>query len=102
MVACRMVQTFDSHQPVLLTEAISALAIKPNGIYLDATFGRGGHSQLILNHLGPEGRLFAFDKDPEAVAFARVRFSQDSRFSIDHASFAEIEARFSSKELMGK
>ena len=78
----------DSHQTVLLEEAIDALAIRADGAYVDATFGRGGHSRLILDRLGPRGRLVAFDKDPEAVAVA-TRIS-DARFSVVHASFAEL------------
>jgi len=78
----------DSHQTVLLGEAIDALAIRADGSYVDATFGRGGHSRLILDRLGPLGRLVAFDKDPEAVAVA-TRIS-DARFSVVHASFAEL------------
>jgi len=78
----------DSHQTVLLEEAIDALAIRAAGAYVDATFGRGGHSRLILDRLGPRGRLVAFDKDPEAVAVA-TRIS-DARFSVVHASFAEL------------
>ena len=78
----------DSHQTVLLEEAVDALAIRADGAYVDATFGRGGHSRLILDRLGPRGRLVAFDKDPEAVAVA-TRIS-DARFSVVHASFAEL------------
>jgi 16S rRNA (cytosine1402-N4)-methyltransferase len=54
------------HVPVLAREAIDALAIQPTGLYLDGTFGRGGHSRLILERLGPSGRLIALDRDPEA------------------------------------
>jgi 16S rRNA (cytosine1402-N4)-methyltransferase len=78
----------DSHQTVLLEEAIDALAIRAAGSYVDATFGRGGHSRLILGRLGPRGRLVAFDKDPEAVAVATS--ISDARFSAVHASFAEL------------
>ncbi len=78
------------HRPVLLDEAIEALAIDPEGIYIDATFGRGGHSEAILERLGPQGRLVAIDKDPEAVAAARERFAGDGRFRIFHGSFARI------------
>src|SRR3954468_19124553 len=60
------------HQPVLLTEAIDALAIRADGVYLDGTFGRGGHSRAILERLGPAGRLIAFDRDPEAELAARA------------------------------
>ena len=53
------------HIPVLLRESIESLAIKPEGVYVDATFGGGGHSRAILEQLGPRGRLLAFDQDPE-------------------------------------
>ncbi|MBI5910203.1 MAG: 16S rRNA (cytosine(1402)-N(4))-methyltransferase RsmH [Betaproteobacteria bacterium] len=78
----------DSHKTVLLEEAVDALAIRPDGAYVDATFGRGGHSRLILDRLGRSGRLVAFDRDPQAVA-AATRIS-DARFSVVHASFAEL------------
>jgi 16S rRNA (cytosine1402-N4)-methyltransferase len=78
----------DSHRTVLLEEAVDALAIRADGAYVDATFGRGGHSRLILDRLGPAGRLIALDKDPDAVAAAK-RIS-DARFSVVHASFAEL------------
>lgn len=90
------------HQSVLLQESIKGLAIKPDGVYFDGTFGRGGHSQEILNHLGPHGRLFAIDKDPEAIAFAQERFASDQRFQILHGSFAQI-AEFAEKvDVTGK
>ena len=72
-----------AHNTVLLNEAIAALAIKPEGIYLDGTFGRGGHSRLILQQLGPSGRLVALDKDPAAVAAAKA--ISDPRFVIVHS-----------------
>ena len=59
------------HLPVLLEEAVAALAIRPEGVYVDATFGRGGHSRLMLAQLGPQGRLLALDRDPAAEAVAR-------------------------------
>ncbi|MGE8381745.1 MAG: 16S rRNA (cytosine(1402)-N(4))-methyltransferase, partial [Sphingobacterium sp.] len=55
------------HVPVMLQECMDALAIKPNGVYVDVTFGGGGHSREILKRLGPEGKLFAFDQDPDAL-----------------------------------
>jgi 16S rRNA (cytosine1402-N4)-methyltransferase len=87
------VAAHDSHTTVLLQEAVDALAIRADlgraeGAYVDATFGRGGHSRLILDRLGPRGRLVALDKDPQAVA-AATRIS-DARFSVVHASFAEL------------
>lgn len=74
------------HYSVLLNESIELLNIQPNGIYVDGTFGRGGHSKVILEQLGEFGRLIAFDKDPEAIEFAN-KFAQDKRFTIIHDSF---------------
>jgi 16S rRNA (cytosine1402-N4)-methyltransferase len=73
---------------VLLTEAVDALAIKADGAYIDATFGRGGHSALILKTLGPNGHLLGVDRDPEAVAHARTW--RDERFAIRHQAFHTI------------
>ena len=78
------------HTSVLLAEAVEALAIKPAGRYVDATFGRGGHSREILARLGPDGRLLALDRDPAAVAAAAS--IDDSRFAIAHAPFSELGA----------
>jgi 16S rRNA (cytosine1402-N4)-methyltransferase len=80
--------TPNAHQPVLLAEAIAALRIRPDGTYLDATFGRGGHSTAILARLGPQGRLIALDRDPEAVAAAAS--IRDPRFAIRHARFSAL------------
>ncbi len=79
-----------AHTPVLLDEAIDALNIRPDGVYMDGTFGRGGHAGRILEALGMDGRLIAFDKDDEAVSAARRHFAADQRFSIEHRSFAEL------------
>jgi 16S rRNA (cytosine1402-N4)-methyltransferase len=73
------------HTTVLLNEAVQALVTQPDGVYLDGTFGRGGHSRAVLALLGPAGRLLAFDKDPEAIAAAQE--ITDPRFAICHASF---------------
>ena len=77
-----------THVTVLLEEAIEALAVKTDGVYIDGTFGRGGHSRLLLSKLGPAGRLLAFDRDPQAVAVARE--INDPRFTLFHAPFAEM------------
>lgn len=79
-----------SHQSVLLKEAITGLAIKASGIYIDGTFGRGGHSRAILEHLSEEGRLIAIDKDPEAIDYAKQHFAKDKRFQIIQGSFARL------------
>lgn len=100
MVACRMIK--EEHQSVLLTEALAALAIQPNGIYVDATFGRGGHSQALLNQLDSSGRLLAMDKDPEAIAYANKHFSHDKRFTIYHGSFSELKQFALSQNVVGK
>ena len=78
------------HQSVLLTAALEGLQIVPDGFYIDGTYGRGGHSKEILKHLGPHGRLLAFDKDPQACVHAHKQLSDDSRFEIRHGSFTRI------------
>jgi 16S rRNA (cytosine1402-N4)-methyltransferase len=76
------------HVPVLLEEAVAALAIRPEGTYVDATFGRGGHARAILAQLAPAGRLFAFDRDPAAEQSARSLF--DPRFAFRACWFSDI------------
>lgn len=76
---------------MLLHEAVDALAIRPDGIYVDATFGRGGHSRLILEKLGASGRLVALDRDPDAIRSAAIVIGDDPRFSIVHTSFDALE-----------
>ena len=73
------------HITVLLEEAVEALNVRPGGCYLDGTFGRGGHSRRILDHLGPEGRLLGFDKDPQAIATGQALAAEDPRFEIGRA-----------------
>ncbi|TQV79418.1 16S rRNA (cytosine(1402)-N(4))-methyltransferase RsmH [Exilibacterium tricleocarpae] len=90
-----------SHQTVLLDEAVRALVVDVRGNYLDGTFGRGGHSRLILEHLAPAGRLIAFDKDPQAVAIAHRLLGDDKRFEIVHGSFAELAAVVAERGLQG-
>lgn len=89
------------HRPVLLTEVIEQLDIKPNGVYVDGTFGRGGHSNYILRHLGPSGRLFAFDKDYSAIDYANETIL-DQRFSITQGSFTQIKTEMQASGLLGK
>lgn len=78
------------HETVLKEEAIAALAVQPNGFYIDATFGRGGHTDAILQELGPGGRLLALDRDLEAVAVAIEKSEQDSRLEVEHVEFSCI------------
>lgn len=85
-----MMESDEAHRPVLLEASVEALSIDPTGVYLDGTFGRGGHSRLILQRLGERGRLIAIDKDPDAIAFAQQRFAEESRFQIVRGSFAML------------
>jgi 16S rRNA (cytosine1402-N4)-methyltransferase len=80
------------HRPVLLDEVVASLAVRADGVYVDGTYGRGGHSTAILERLGPQGRLIAIDRDPEAVAAGRrwVEETGDARFTIDHARFSQL------------
>lgn len=88
------------HITVLLNEAVDGLAIDPNGIYIDGTFGRGGHSRLILSQLSEQGRLIAIDRDPKAIAEAnRI---QDPRFQIVHSAFSAIPEICEDLGLTGK
>jgi 16S rRNA (cytosine1402-N4)-methyltransferase len=88
-----------SHRPVLLQESLSGLNIKPDGIYIDATFGRGGHSAEILQQLSSKGRLIALDRDDTAIESGQ-RFIDDPRFSIHHVAFSNIEDVVNELELM--
>lgn len=91
-----------THITVLLEEAVEALAVRADGCYLDGTFGRGGHSRLILQNLGPEGRLLGFDKDPQAIATGQTLAAEDGRFVIVQRSFAELGAEAQERGLAGK
>lgn len=85
------------HIPVLGEEAVNALAIQRDSIYVDATFGRGGHARRILAQLGKKGKLYAFDKDPEAVAAGKQLEQQDQRFTIIHAGFVTMRQELAQK-----
>lgn len=78
------------HQTVLLQEAVAALVTDPDGFYVDGTFGRGGHSRLILQRLGAQGRLLGIDKDPQAVVAGNQLAGEDGRFAMVRGSFAEV------------
>ncbi|MFT6916083.1 MAG: 16S rRNA (cytosine1402-N4)-methyltransferase [Motiliproteus sp.] len=90
------------HKSVLLDEAVELLITDPSGSYVDGTFGRGGHSRVILSQLGAEGRLLGFDKDPQAIAVAEELQQQDARFETIHGSFAELQHQLEQRGLMGK
>ena len=90
------------HITVLLDEAVEALAVRADGCYLDGTFGRGGHSRLILERLGPEGRLLGFDKDPLAIASGNALAAEDGRFVVVQRSFADLGEEAATRGLVGK
>jgi len=91
-----------SHQPVLIKEVLTGLSIQPGGVYVDGTFGRGGHAGAILAMLGPEGKLLAMDKDPEAVQSATAQFGGDPRFEIEQGSFAMLGRMVAQQHLQGQ
>ncbi|HTT02062.1 MAG TPA: 16S rRNA (cytosine(1402)-N(4))-methyltransferase RsmH [Steroidobacteraceae bacterium] len=82
--------TEHEHAPVLVEESLAALALEADGYYVDATFGRGGHTARILEALGGAGRVLAIDRDPEAIASGRRRFADEMRLALEHASFAQL------------
>jgi len=90
------------HQPVLLAETLAALDIKPDKYYVDGAFGRGGHAAVILERLGPEGRLLALDKDPAAEACAAARFSGDHRFVFVRRPFSQLAEVVAEQGWMGQ
>ncbi|MGA7964629.1 MAG: 16S rRNA (cytosine(1402)-N(4))-methyltransferase RsmH [Gammaproteobacteria bacterium] len=91
----------DQHVPVLAEEVVEWLALKPNGTYVDGTYGRGGHSALILEHLNAQGRLLAFDRDPAAAQAAGERFGNEGRFEFVRASFSQLAVKLNERGLAG-
>ena len=91
-----------SHLPVMPNEVIDAWLGDPQGIYVDGTFGRGGHSQLLLNQLDAQARLYAFDRDPQAITHGTEKFSQDPRISLVNQEFSLIAEVLEGKEKLGK
>jgi len=90
------------HVPVLKDEVLQFLAIRPEGVYVDGTFGRGGHSRAILERLGPEGRLVALDRDPDAVAVARDLEKQDPRFRVVHSAYSALADVLAAEGVAGR
>ncbi len=91
-----------THRSVLLDEAVAALAVRPDGLYVDGTFGRGGHAEAIRARLGPQGRLWLIDQDPAAVDEARRRFGDDPRCLVWHGSFAGIRTLAEEQGCLGR
>jgi 16S rRNA (cytosine1402-N4)-methyltransferase len=94
--------TMMAHQSVLLREAIEGLAIRADGVYIDGTFGRGGHSRAILQQLSAAGRLIAIDKDPDAIDYAKQHFVNDKRFYIYKGSFAKLTSFAKQADVYGQ
>lgn len=90
------------HITVLLNEAVEALVTDTSGFYVDGTFGRGGHSALVMQQLSADGRLLGIDKDLAAIATANARFATDPRFAIAHGSFAELAQLVAERDMTGK
>ncbi len=91
-----------AHIPVLLDEVLQALNVGPESVVVDATYGRGGHAEAIVNRLGESGRLLALDRDPEAVADARRRLGADPRVAIEHGSFSQLQKRCDRHGITGR
>jgi 16S rRNA (cytosine1402-N4)-methyltransferase len=94
--------THDKHIPVLGDEVVQALNLRRDGVYVDATFGRGGHARAILSRLSSQGRLVALDRDAQAIDFAQKNFSNDSRVAIYHAAFSNLSSVVDAENLQGR
>ena len=91
-----------THKPVLLEEVITGLITDKNGVYIDATFGRGGHSEGLLHHLGEQAHFFAFDRDPEAIQSVSTALKNDPRFTLTHAEFSRMQEYCETWDISGK
>jgi 16S rRNA (cytosine1402-N4)-methyltransferase len=92
----------NAHVPVLLGPVLDGLNLKPDGCYVDGTFGRGGHSREILRQLGENGRLIAIDRDPHAIAAMTVDLAEDPRFELVRGNFAQLETFIGERDLVGR
>lgn len=92
----------NSHVPVLCEDTVSQLRVVADGVYVDGTFGRGGHAREILRQLGPEGRLFALDRDPEAVRAGRVLAESDSRVIVEQQNFGQLRKILEGYDVFGR
>lgn len=92
----------DTHAPVLLSAAIEALRVQPVGRYVDATYGRGGHSRMILQQLNEQGRLMMIDRDPAAIAHAQAQWGEDARTYIYRGGFSQIGEFIAERDWMGR
>lgn len=95
-------QAATTHVPVLLHESLHGLRIKAEGIYIDCTFGRGGHSHVLLEKLSDQGKLYALDQDPSAIECAQQKFGSDGRVKIIHQTFANLEQVGRDNDLLAK
>ncbi|MCP3678794.1 MAG: 16S rRNA (cytosine(1402)-N(4))-methyltransferase RsmH [Gammaproteobacteria bacterium] len=93
--------TVVEHQPVLFNEVLDALEVQPGGIYIDATYGRGGHSDAILERLGEQGKLIAIDRDPEAIAHGQQCYSDDARVTLCHNPFSRLSELAKDADIFG-
>lgn len=101
MIGCEVALSL-KHEPVMVNEVLKGLNIDPQGIYVDATFGRGGHSRAILEQLDEKGRLFALDKDPSAALAAQILEKEERRFQFKHQSFGHLLEFCRDKGILGK
>ena len=91
--------SYDDHRPVLLEQVIDSLAIVADGRYLDATFGRGGHSRAILERLNENGRVIAIDRDPAAIAYGKQQFAAEPRLELIHGNFTQVRQMLQQRDL---